>query len=82
VNAASCTELLICKLLRANCYIFTFFRFGVVCVNFVPVNIICDSFSILVPYFALRLSVLLLVTYNYDKFLIEVHSIFNRQVCM
>jgi hypothetical protein len=47
-----------------------FFRFGVVCVNFVPVIIIiiiiiiiCDAFSILVPYFALRLSVLILLTY-------------------
>ena len=68
-----------CKLL----YLFTFFRFGVVCVNCVPVIIIiiiCDSFSILVPYFALRLSVLILITYNYDKFLIKVHSIFNHQL--
>lgn len=31
-------------------------------------------------FFALRLSVLILVTYNYDKFLIKVHSIFNRQL--
>jgi hypothetical protein len=46
----------------------------------VPVNIICDSISVLVPYFASRLSVLILVTYNCDKFLIQVHSIFNRQL--
>jgi hypothetical protein len=31
------------------------------------VNIICDSFSILVPYFVLRLSVLILVTYKKGK---------------
>lgn len=74
------TGLLIYKLLYTNCYIYLRFSVLGLSINFVPVNIICDSFSIFVTYFALRLSALILVTYNYDKFLIEVYSIFSRQL--